>query len=152
MLSASKMEVSQSVDTSRKKRVDDMSREELISVVKEKSTKLQVAEELFKSAEEEKQDLLVRVSQMIEAQKKQLEGSDGLTEKVIAERDLLKTKALELISRSKAAQTKIVELTAENARYQSEIQAREVTIQSLQTELVTLREGRNTIDLELLGP
>jgi hypothetical protein len=125
-----------------RKQADDMSRDELISVVKDKAARLQVAEELFKNAEEEKQNLLVRVSQMIDHQRKQLDGTDGITEKITAERDLLKTKALELIGRGKAAQAKIIDLTAEVTKCRSELQASEASNQALRREMTSENASR----------
>ena len=124
--------------TSRRKRPDDMTKEELVLVVKDKTKKLQVAEELFKTAEEEKQSLMVRISQMIENQKKQLDSGDGVTEKIIAERDVLKTKALELISRGKAAQAKITDLSGQVTRYQAELRASEASNEELRRQLAEL--------------
>lgn len=126
--------------TSRRKLPNDMSKEELISVVVEKAKKLEVAEALFKAAEEEKQGLMVRISQMIDNQKKQLDGGDGVMEKIIAERDLLKKKALELISRGKAAQAKIAELSGAVSRYQSELRASEESNEALRRQLAELSD------------
>lgn len=112
----------------RTKRLNDMSREELITIAEEGGI--------------EKQKLLERLSQMIEAQKTQLEGMDpNIMEKVVAERDLLKKKALELISRGKAAQAKLAEQAVEIEDYQSRLQESESRNHSLQEELTSLKFG-----------
>jgi hypothetical protein len=131
----------------KKKRIADMSRDELVNALEEKQSKLHIAENLYKDTEEEKQKLLLRISKLISEQRQQLDSNENqiILDKVINERDTLKQKALELINRSKAAQLRINELSSDNDRLQSLLKASEDSNKALLNELHVLR---NNIGIE----
>ena len=116
----------------RKKKISEMSREDLIVLVRDVLDLKKRAEDLSKQTEDENATLKSRLAKLVDDQRGKQFEEEALVHKIVGERDALKQKTVDLVTKLKSEQLKNAELLSslENARLlleQSDDRARELS-------------------------
>jgi hypothetical protein len=126
----------------RKKKVAEMSREDLLVLVRDILDAKQRAEDLFKQAEEENVNLKSRLAKMVEDQRSKQSEEDAVVYKVVSERDMLKQKTVELVTNLKSEKSKNAELSSALDRVRLQLQLADDRAREISASLVTQQSGK----------